>query len=166
METTPPTHRLRVDGRLKRIKNYAFSNENAYVWMGPDNKLAEPRWNNGFASTCNCSQTLEIACSEHTFWTRGKISTFYLEWVAKRSSQLIFTCTLPNVKPFKISKKGRKFKKPDVNEANVTVYYRFIKFSSCKDLFRINAVNPFACLIQLNIQQIWIIIHLCINNQI
>ena len=35
MKTTPPTHRLRVDGRLKRIKKYAFSNENAYVWAGP-----------------------------------------------------------------------------------------------------------------------------------
>ena len=36
VEKTPPNHSLCVDGRLKRIKRYAFSNENAYVWTGPD----------------------------------------------------------------------------------------------------------------------------------
>ena len=34
VETSLPTYRLRVDGRLKRIKMYAFSYENIYVWTG------------------------------------------------------------------------------------------------------------------------------------
>lgn len=58
---TAPTHRLSVYGRLKRITNYAFSYETAYVWMAPQFYLA-------YINSPDCSvltSTLFCVASHH-----------------------------------------------------------------------------------------------------